>query len=117
MVAGNEHAPRTRTKLYIEAGTGTGWSVSPDRRTVAGPILDSLYFGRKMELIERIRAQQSFGISMDGWKKKTAESGTPIVTCMVLLPKGGSAFWKVSIAIMHHIRHEECGCLPCKPQL
>jgi hypothetical protein len=32
---------------------------------------------------------------MDGWKKRAAEQGTPIITVILLLPDGNSQFWKV----------------------
>jgi hypothetical protein len=68
---------------------------APDRRTVAGPILDSLYCEAREDLLDEVRSEGSFSIAMDGWKKRTAEQGTPIVTVMVLLPTGRSAFLKV----------------------
>jgi hypothetical protein len=67
----------------------------PDRRTVGGPVLNSLYCEGRNELAEEIRSEGSFAIAMDGWKKRAAEQGTPIITAMVLLPTGRSAFWKV----------------------
>jgi hypothetical protein len=34
-------------------------------------------------------------ITTDGWKKKTAEQGTPLINVCLLNPEGGSIFHKV----------------------
>jgi hypothetical protein len=54
-----------------------------------------LYCEAREDLLDEIRSEGSFSIAMDGGKKRTAEQGTPIVTVMVLLSTGRSAFWKV----------------------
>jgi hypothetical protein len=32
---------------------------------------------------------------MDGWKKRSAVGGAPLVTTSLLLPDGDAVFWKV----------------------
>jgi hypothetical protein len=34
-------------------------------------------------------------VTMDGWKKRAAGRGVPLVNVMLLKPTGGSIFWKV----------------------
>lgn len=34
-------------------------------------------------------------MSSDGWKKKAAAQGTPLINLSLLLPDGGSIFWEV----------------------
>lgn len=54
-----------------------------------------LYEAALKSTIEQIRAAKEVQVTMDGWKKRSAEHGTPLITVVVLLPDGGALFWKV----------------------
>jgi hypothetical protein len=94
MLESNTPLARLELPSLKRALASVGLTV-PDRRTVGGPVLNSLYFEGRKDLAEAIMSESSFCIAMDGWKKRAAEQGTPIITVMVLLPSGRSAFWKV----------------------
>lgn len=81
----------------LKAAMASIGAVVPNRRNVSGPVLNSLYEESRAGVVDKITAAGAFSISMDGWKKRTAEQGNPIVTVVVLLPEGGAVFWKVSL--------------------
>ena len=44
------------------------------------------------------KAVEFYALSSDGWKRKFAEGGTPLINFMALLPDGGSQFIKIVTA-------------------
>jgi hypothetical protein len=68
----------------------------PTRKACGTKHLEQLYSTALAETIKQIKIAGEFQVTMDGWKKRAAEHGTPLVTVVVLLPDGGSLFWKVS---------------------
>lgn len=68
---------------------------APSRKEIMGSMLESLYGEAYARTVEQIKQQGRFALAMDGWKKRAAEHGTPLVTVMVLLPSGETLFWKV----------------------
>jgi hypothetical protein len=73
----------------------------PDRRSALGPWLDTIYEETKQEVEVHITSavEASGGsigaLATDGWKRKAAEQGVPLINVNLLLPDGGSAFIKV----------------------
>jgi hypothetical protein len=67
----------------------------PSRKELLGAQLDALYRSTKSSVINSLRAHTYVSVTMDGWKKRAAEQGAPLVTVNLLLPDGGSQFWKV----------------------
>jgi hypothetical protein len=67
----------------------------PDRKKVAGPLLDKAYNQAVEKVLSQVRECSAVCITMDGWKKRAAEQGSPIITVILLLPDGTSQFWKV----------------------
>jgi hypothetical protein len=68
----------------------------PTRKACGTKHLEHLYSTALAETIKQIKIAGEVQVTMDGWKKRAAEHGTPLVTVVVLLPDGGSLFWKVS---------------------
>jgi hypothetical protein len=65
--------------------------------------LDALYSKALSATVQKIKCFTEVQITMDGWKKRAAEHGTPIVTVVVLLPDGGALFWKVCRAVCRSV--------------
>jgi hypothetical protein len=67
----------------------------PSRRELMGKQLNVLYDSTKEKLITGLQAERYVSVTMDGWKKRVAEQGAPLVTVNLLMPDGGARFWKV----------------------
>jgi hypothetical protein len=70
-------------------------AVPPSCKKVGGPLLHRAYNEAVSKSIARIKECSAVWITMDGWKKRAAEHGTPIITVIILLPDGDAQFWKV----------------------
>jgi hypothetical protein len=70
-----------------------------DRKAAFGPWLDSLYSETLAAVKEKVEEQGSMlgCLATDGWKKKAAEQGVPLINVNLLYPNGGSAFIKVCV--------------------
>jgi hypothetical protein len=69
----------------------------PSRRDLMGVQLAALYESTRQNAINTIQAEKCVAVTMDGWKKRVAEQGAPLVTVNFLMPDGGAKFWKVWI--------------------
>jgi hypothetical protein len=67
----------------------------PSRRELMGKQLDALYNSTKQNVAAHLQSNRYVAITMDGWKKRVAEQGAPLVTVNLLMPDGGARFWKV----------------------
>lgn len=67
----------------------------PARKAILGQHLDSLYHCTRERIVSDIQGTKFVGVTMDGWKKRAAEQGAPLVTVNILMPGSGAAFWKV----------------------
>ena len=70
----------------------------PNRKALAGKLLDSEYERVSATVWEAIDKQPLLQLATDGWKRSHCGQGTPLVNLMVLLPKGGSYFVKAEPA-------------------
>ncbi len=67
----------------------------PNRKQLMGPMLDRAYNKVKAQVVQaRQRAGGQGALCSDGWRKRAAEQGLPLVNFMLLLPTG-SAFLRV----------------------
>jgi hypothetical protein len=67
----------------------------PTRHEITEKYLPAIYNARKSTVIRAIKEEGMFGLASDGWKKRVAFSGDPLINFRVLLPSSGSFFWKV----------------------
>jgi hypothetical protein len=95
-------SPELRTALALLG------AVPPCRKKVAGPLLDRAYNEAVTKPIARIKECSAVCITMDGWKKRAAEHGTPIITVIILLPDGSAQFWKVGCPLIKHFDINAC---------
>jgi hypothetical protein len=66
------------------------------RKAVMETYIPRIYNTIKDHLIGDLADKDIIGcIATDGWKKKAAEQGTPLINFMVHGVDGGSFFWKV----------------------
>jgi hypothetical protein len=68
----------------------------PSRKAAASVHLEKSYASTLERTVNLVKASKSVGVSMDGWKKRSAVGGSPLVTTSLLLPDGGAVFWKVN---------------------
>jgi hypothetical protein len=90
-------SPELRTALALLG------AVPPSRKKVAGPLLDRAYDEAVSRSIAGIEECSAVCNTMDGWKKRAAEHGTPIITVIILLPDGSAQFWKVRCPLIKHL--------------
>jgi hypothetical protein len=83
-------------------------AVYPSRKKVAGPLLDRAYNEAVSKSIARIKECSAVCVTMDGWKKRAAEHGTPIITVIILLPDGNAQFWKVRCPLINQFYINAC---------
>lgn len=69
--------------------------VVPSRKELMGAQLHALYESTRITAIKVLKSVKYVAVTMDGWKKRAAEQGTPIVTVSLLLPDGQTIFLKV----------------------
>jgi hypothetical protein len=67
----------------------------PSRRELMSKQLNVLYHSTRAMVISSLQTHTYVSITMDGWKKRVAEQGAPLVTVNLLLPDAGARFWKV----------------------
>jgi hypothetical protein len=60
-----------------------------------GTQLDALYHSARQQVVDDLRATDYISITMDGWKKRAAEQGAPLVTVNLLSPHGTATFWRM----------------------
>jgi hypothetical protein len=68
------------------------------RTSLCNTHIPALYDAIREELMAQLKPTATgvlCGLSTDGWRKKTAEQGVPLVNVNVLLPEGGSFFYRV----------------------
>jgi hypothetical protein len=70
----------------------------PGRTQLSTTMLDNTYKEVKQQMMSKIPAGGHIAPSTDGWKKKAAEQGVPLINVNILLPGGGSIFHKVVTA-------------------
>jgi hypothetical protein len=59
--------------------------------------IPTIYNTMKEELLGELEKNDIMGaLSADGWRKKAAAQGTPMINVMINPPDGGSVFLKVS---------------------
>jgi hypothetical protein len=68
------------------------------RTQLSTTMLDNTYKEVKQQVMSKIPAGGLIALSTDGWKKKAAEQGVPLINVNILLPGGGSIFHKVVTA-------------------
>jgi hypothetical protein len=73
--------------------------VLPTRKVLGGSMLDDEYKAIKKQTEDTRMDAAFYAISTDGWRRKYAEGGTPLINVMALLPDiyrdGGSQFVKI----------------------
>lgn len=70
----------------------------PTLKALMGKALDDELAAVRMETEAAISSARFLTITTDGWKRKFAEQGVPLINVMVLLPDGGSKFIKIVTA-------------------
>jgi hypothetical protein len=79
----------------LKEALGAVGLVPPTRAELSGPMLDAEYAEVKAADKEVARASRLLQLSTDGWKRRACARGTPLINIMVLVPAGGSFFYKV----------------------
>lgn len=92
--------PEYLSQTDLHSALETIGGAPPSRDDVLGGWLNTLYNDEKAQILHSITMAGEFAIAMDGWKKREGESGPPVVTVNVHLPKGGTAFWKVRFFLL-----------------
>jgi hypothetical protein len=67
----------------------------PSRKAVMGKHLDAIYENTRQKVIGELKCTDFVSITMDGWKKRAAEQGAPLVTVNLLSPHGKATFWRM----------------------
>ena len=70
----------------------------PGRTALVNTLLEEEYDRVQKRVSEQVEGQKYVGISSDGWRKKYAEQGTPLIHFMINLPAGGTVFHRVEKA-------------------
>ena len=70
----------------------------PTRKALMGKALDDELAAVRRETEAALSNARFLTITTDGWKRKFAEHGVPLINVMVLLPDGGSKFIKIVTA-------------------
>jgi hypothetical protein len=85
--------------------------------------IPAIYEKIKKELLDSI-ADSAVALATDGWKKKAAGQGVPLINVMVHPPDGGSFFYKVTApnpctTSQHPISRCSLAseCMLCRPSL
>lgn len=72
--------------------------VPPSRHDLSNKLLDDAYAEVRAADQAKLAAQQLLQLATDGWRRRTAARGVPLINVMALLPPGGSIFFKVVAA-------------------
>jgi hypothetical protein len=70
----------------------------PSRRDLSNRLLDDEYNKVQAANNARLQAQPLVQLTSDGWRRKCAVRGVPLINVLALLPAGGSIFIKVVAA-------------------
>jgi hypothetical protein len=70
----------------------------PSRRDMSNRLLDQAYNEVQAADQAKLAAQRLLQLSTDGWRRRTAVRGVPLINIMALMPPGGSVFVKVVAA-------------------
>jgi hypothetical protein len=72
--------------------------IPPNRYELSNKLLDQVYEEVRAADLAKLAAQPLLQVSTDGWRRRTAVRGVPLINIMALLPPGGSVFFKVVAA-------------------
>jgi hypothetical protein len=69
--------------------------LTPSRHDLSNKLLDAAYEEVQADQQAKLAAQHMVQLSTDGWRRKAAARGVPLINILALLPSGGSVFCKV----------------------
>lgn len=94
-------AQRIENKFLISALSLRGVTL-PDRKQLIKDHLPACYNVEYQKFLEELKSfNGTYQIATDGWKRRSAESGVPLVNYMILFPCGKSKMWSVISAAGH----------------
>jgi hypothetical protein len=67
----------------------------PSRKMLGGKLLDAEYERVKQLNDDKLSGESLLQLSTDGWRRRSAAGGKPLIDATVLLPRGGAVFHKV----------------------
>jgi hypothetical protein len=79
----------------LKAALAVLGATPPDRKRAAGELLDAAYDHAVKKVVSLVSQCKLVCITMDGWKSRRCEQGSPLITIVVLLPNGTRHFWQV----------------------